>query len=280
MTAKNKTTATAKSSTALRGHVILMRLSPTQRFTSQLLFLAGFIFFCMSDAAAQAPHLATFEVASVKPAPPDADPNYGYWSYPGIGRFKANHLSLAHLIALAYDIDVSQIDNAPIWLDVNLYDIEATPEAGVHLSREELRPRLQALLQQRFHLVAHPGTHLIQGYALVIAKGGQHLTPTKGALFPGFSVDTSRGQMRGKDWSMPQLARFLTHAAGFPVVDQTGLAGSYDIAFSYEPNPVADSALPPLDVALKQATGLLLKSQKVTVETLVIDSVDKVPSAN
>jgi len=94
------------------------------------------------------------------------------------------------------------------------------------------------------------------------------------------SVDTSRGQMRGKDWSMAQLAKFLTHAAGFPVVDETGIAGSYDIAFSYEPNPTAYSTLPPLDVALKQATGLLLKPEKVKVETLVIDSVDKVPSEN
>jgi uncharacterized protein (TIGR03435 family) len=114
----------------------------------------------------------------------------------------------------------------------------------------------------------------------VIAKGGQHLTPTQGAAFPGYSVDTSRGQMRGKNWSMPQLARFLTHAAGFPVVDQTGLPGSYDIAFSYEPKIDADSSLPPLDVALKQATGLLLKSQEVPVQTLVIDSVDKSPTDN
>ncbi len=216
----------------------------------------------------------------MKPAPPDADPNNGYWSLPGIGRFTAHHLSLAHLIGLAYDIDVSQIDHAPSWLDVNLYDVEAKPEAGVKLSREELRPRLQALLQQRFRLVAHLGTNLVQGYALTVGKGGQHLTPTTGGGFPGMSVDTSRGQMRGKEWSMAQLAKFLTHAAGFPVVDETGIAGSYDIAFSYEPNPTADSTLPPLDVALKQATGLLLKPEKVKVETLVIDSVDKVPSEN
>jgi uncharacterized protein (TIGR03435 family) len=79
---------------------------------------------------------------------------------------------------------------------------------------------------------------------------------------------------------MPQLAKYLTVAAGFPVVDQTGITGSYDIGFSYNPKPDADSTLPTLDVALKQATGLLLKPQTVPVETLVIDSVDKVPTAN
>jgi uncharacterized protein (TIGR03435 family) len=79
---------------------------------------------------------------------------------------------------------------------------------------------------------------------------------------------------------MPQLAKYLTPAAGFPVVDQTGIAGSYDIDFSYNPKPNADSALPTLDVALQEATGLLLKPQKVPVEMLVIDSVDKVPTEN
>ena len=79
---------------------------------------------------------------------------------------------------------------------------------------------------------------------------------------------------------MPQLAKYLTPAAGFPVVDQTGIPGSYDIGFSYEPKPDADSTLPPLDAALKQATGLLLKPQKVPVETIVVDSVDKVPTEN
>jgi uncharacterized protein (TIGR03435 family) len=86
--------------------------------------------------------------------------------------------------------------------------------------------------------------------------------------------------MRGANWSIAQLVKYLNPAAGFPVVDQTGITGSYDIGFSYAPNPEADSTLPSLDVALKQATGLLLKPQKVPVETLVIDSIDKVPTAN
>jgi uncharacterized protein (TIGR03435 family) len=64
------------------------------------------------------------------------------------------------------------------------------------------------------------------------------------------------------------------------VVDKTGLSGSYDIDFDYNARPERESELPPLDVALKQATGLLLKSQRVPVEMLVIDSADKVPTEN
>ena len=222
----------------------------------------------------------TFEVATVKPAFPQADPNTGTWSLPGIGRFTATHVSLALLLQLAYGVDSSQISNKPDWLETNLYDIDAKPEDGIQLSRDELKPRLQNLLHERFHLAAHTDTRLSRGYALVIAKGGPHLTPTKGDHFPGFRINVSPGQMRGANWSIAQLVKYLNPAAGFPVVDQTGITGSYDIGFSYAPNPEADSTLPSLDVALKQATGLLLKPQKVPVETLVIDSIDKVPTAN
>jgi uncharacterized protein (TIGR03435 family) len=223
----------------------------------------------------------SFEVATVKPTPPQTDPKTGTWSIPGTGRFTATHVSLVLLLQLAYGIDSSQIANRPDWLETNLYDVDAKPEDGVKLSRDELKPRLQDLLRQRFHLMAHMETLSSRGYALVVAEGGPHLTPTTGDHFPGFRINVSPGQMRGANWSMPQLAKYLTSAAGFPVVDQTGITGSYDIAFSYEPKIDAEnSTLPPLDEALKQATGLLLKPQKVPIETIVIDHVDKVPTAN
>lgn len=256
-----------------------MRPQPRLPYLICHLLLCSVFLPCIRVATAQTPH-PTFEVATVRPAPPQADPNTGSWSPPGHGRFVATHVSLALLLQLAYGVDNSQIANKPDWLETNLYDIAAKPEDGISLTRDELRPRLQDLLQQRFHLIAHIEMRSSRGYALVIAKGGQHLTPTKAEHFPGFRINVSPGQMRGVNWSMPQLAKYLTPAAGFPVVDQTGLRGSYDIGFSYEPNPDADSTLPSLSVALKQATGLMLRPQRVPVETLVIDSIDKTPTAN
>ena len=250
---------------------------PHHRFPGLLLSL---FLLCLAHAQTQPAHTA-FEIGSVKPAPPEADPSTGSWSPPGNGRFQATHVPLSLLIQLAYGIDNSQISNKPGWLDTNLYDVDARAEDGVSLSREELKPRLQQLLHDRFHLVAHKETHPTRGYALVVAKGGPHLTPTKGDHFPGYRADVSPGQMRGFNWSMPQLAKYLTAAAGFPVVEQTGISGSYDIAFSYDTRPDSDSNdLPPLARALKEATGLLLEPQKIPVETLVIDSVDKTPTAN
>jgi uncharacterized protein (TIGR03435 family) len=243
------------------------------------LLLGTLLCSCAAIAHAQT-RQPSFEVATIKPAP-GADPNTGSWSLPGIGRFSASHVSLELLIQLAYGVDASQIANKPDWFASNLYDVVARPEDGIKLSREELRPRLQELLRQRFHLVAHMETRSGRGYALILAKGGPHLTPSKADNFPGFRINVSSGEMRGTNWSMPIFAKYLTSAAGFPVVDQTGLTGSYDIAFSYQPpDAEADSNLPALPVALKKATGLLLKPRTVPVETVVIDSVDRVPTEN
>lgn len=265
-----------------------MTLISPPSHASRLFLLSALLLSCIQAATAQtAPppnsppsSSPSFEVASVRPSSPQADPETGSWSLPGIGRFTATHVSLALLMKLAYGVDDSQIANKPDWLETNLYDITAEPEAGIKLSRDQLRPRLQNLLQQRFHLVTHTEIRPIRGYALVVAKGGPHLTPTKADHFPGWRFNVSSGQMRGANWTMPQFAIYLTPAAGFPVVDQTGITGSYDIAFTYNPKPDAESDLPILGAALRQATGLLLKEQKVPVETIIIDSIDKVPTEN
>ena len=242
-----------------------------------LLLLYCALLWVHAAAVAQTPRPA-FDVATVKPAPPGTDPSTGSWSLPGNGRFSATHVSLALLLQLAYGVIDSQISRKPEWLETSLYDVVAKPEEGILLTRDELKLRLQNLLQQRFHLTAHTEMGSERGYVLVVAKGGPHLTPTKGDHFAGFRINVSPGQMRGANWSMPQMARYLTSAAGFPVVDGTGITGSYDVGFSYEAKPDADSALPPLDVALERATGLLLKPGRVPVERLVIDSVERVPT--
>src|SRR5579871_2821094 len=156
---------------------------------------------CVHPLTAQSPAPA-FEVASVKPAPPDADPKKGSWSYPGAGRFTATHVPLTILLQLAFGLDQSQIANKPGWLETELYDIQAKAENGVALNREELKPRLQDLLRRRFHLLSHTETRLTRGYALIVAKSGPHLTPTKAAHFPGYRINVSSGQMRGENWTM------------------------------------------------------------------------------
>lgn len=223
--------------------------------------------------------LASFEVATIKPTP-SADSGNGFWSPPGVGRFFAHGVSVQFLLQMAYGVEASQIAGNPSWLDSDFYDIEAKPEEGIKLSRDELKPRLQSLLAERFHLAAHFETRKLRGYALTAAKGGPKLQPTKGDHFPGFRVHITTGHLEGFNWSMPYLATMLQRTTGTPVADQTGIAGSYDIKLEFASDTQPDSPLPNLFTALRESLGLELKAKQVPESSLVIDHIDRAPTEN
>ena len=77
-----------------------------------------------------------------------------------------------------------------------------------------------------------------------------------------------------------------------PVVDKTSLHGTYDLKMTWTPD---ETALSPADgnekpgapepsltlvTALKDQLGLRLRSQKMPVQMLVVDHVEKLPSEN
>jgi uncharacterized protein (TIGR03435 family) len=69
-----------------------------------------------------------------------------------------------------------------------------------------------------------------------------------------------------------------------PVVDKTGLAGTYNIKLTYTPNLGANRDSPDLsDInvfqAVEEQLGLKLEARKEPVEILVVDRVEK-PSGN
>ena len=227
----------------------------------------------------------SFETATVKPTP-NPDPGQGYWSLPGTGRFSAHGLSVQYLIQMAYGVEADQVAGKPSWLDSDFYDVEAKPEEAIKLSRDELKPRLQNLLIDRFHLLTHFDSKMVRGYALVVAKGGPRLQPTKGDHFPGFRVSTGADHLEGLNWSMPFLATMLQRVTGLKVADETGFAGSYDVKLrfapyqDFAPGADQDSSLPSLFTALRETLGLELKAEQVPMQVLVIDHIDRTPAAN
>jgi uncharacterized protein (TIGR03435 family) len=246
------------------------------------LYMAAWLCIAMSCSAqtpAAKPASPAFDSIIIR-ADPNGDPAQGQWTRPSLGRFQASNVSVELLIRLAYNVDAKQIVNQPSWLKSRLFDVTAKPEPGVSLSREELRPRLQDLLQQRFHLVTHRETRDVPGYALVVAKHGIKLQPTKGAPFPGFRSSVNPGTLKGLSWSMDDLATNITSLIGEPVADQTAIQGRYDISVEYAPDDAVDSNLPSLFTALEETLGLRLVSRKVPVQMLVIDSVDETPTPN
>jgi uncharacterized protein (TIGR03435 family) len=79
---------------------------------------------------------------------------------------------------------------------------------------------------------------------------------------------------------MESLASMLARPAHRPVVDKTGIKGNYEIDLRYAKDDAADSSLPSLFTALQEQLGLKLETQKIPVEMLVIDRVEKIPTEN
>src|SRR5262249_18783178 len=96
----------------------------------------------------------------------------------------------------------------------------------------------------------------------------------------------------GQNASMAMLAESLTNLGIGPVVEETGLAGTYDFTLAYgldsisatprkdgATNPSLPGSGPSLFTALREQLGLELISEKVSSSFLVIDHAQK-PDAN
>lgn len=231
------------------------------------------------DVAASLPK---FEVASIRLVE-DFDKlpenkQSSYTSPPGAVQFTVTNIDFAGLISMAFGIDCAfQLAGTPAWFNEARYDIAAKPEGDVGLSYEQLRPLLQQLLQERFHLSYHREIKNFQGYALVIAKGGPKLQPSKS----DFGLARYwRGEVQGQKESVKTLASMLGRLSKKPVADQTGLKGTYDFELRYAPLEDTDSTLPSIFTAVQEQLGLKLEKQMVPMEMFVIDRVDRVPTEN
>jgi uncharacterized protein (TIGR03435 family) len=232
----------------------------------------------VQDNAGNGPaKLPAFEVASIRAVPANRGGMTSISAY-GEPRFTATNITLELLIAIAYRIDGKNILGKPEWLDSALFDVAAKPEGDAGLSYDQLRPLLQQLLQQRFHLTVHRETKETSGYALVVAKDGTKLKANKEE--PVGTAFIMLDELRGPNISMEVLAGLLSRPVDRPVVDRTALAGSYDITLHFAPENSTDSTLPSIFTAVQEQLGLKLVPQKVPVERLTIDHVDREPTDN
>jgi uncharacterized protein (TIGR03435 family) len=190
----------------------------------------------------------------------------------------------------------------PDWMRTELYDIDAkVAPADLAAWQDPARQRvivrtmMQAMLADRCKLAVHRGTKEVAVYSLVIGKGGPKLKaavpgdPHPGATpIPGggeFLANDGTGKAAFYDAPVRALAVVLSNLAERPVEDKTGLTGLYDMTFrrpraggpSTEPDTAPNPAPTIFDVA--ESFGLKLEPAKSSVETLVIDHIER-PSEN
>jgi uncharacterized protein (TIGR03435 family) len=230
----------------------------------------------VSSARAQIAASPSFEVASVRHV--TIGNGITSISPTGSSRFIATNASLELLLQIAFGVDDRQILGKPGWLGSEFYTIEAKPEGDVSLSYEQLKPLLQQLLIERFHLAVHHETKEFSGYALEIAKGGAKLEPAKESVSGPNYINSGSILMTGT--TLRTFASMLGSPLQQPTVDRTGLTGNYTIHLSFAPEGDPNSTLPSIFTAVQEQLGLKLERQKIPVELLVIDHIDKEPVAN
>ncbi len=220
---------------------------------------------------------STFEVASVRPNRLN-DRIVTIDIGPG-GRFYARGYSLGLLIQRAYGVLGWQLRGAPTWADVDRYDVEAHASVQGNLTEAQLQPMLQALLADRFKLIAHRDSKSFPGYELTVARGGPKLRGTNDGEHPE-TIRLGHTALRGTGVTMDELAKTLAGLLAMPVANKTAIAGTYDIGFQWTepvPAPITEpsSGGSTIFSAIEDQFGLKLVPKAVTVPIIVIDHAEK-----
>ena len=247
-----------------------------------------------------------FEIASVKPADPNAKTNSS--SRDAGEGLNITNVPVRNLITLAYNLRDFQLVGGPGWINTEGYDVVAktssdevaaspsdpqTNSESIDQRRtrfDRVRERLRSLLADRFGLVVHHETRDQTVYLLTVAKNGPKL---KAVPTPEGPPRKEEGRGHAQCFAAPveMLVTTLANATHRTVVDKTGLTGRYDFVLDWTPDiqrAPADassdgtslaSAGPTIFTAVQEQLGLRLESGKAPVDVLVIDHVDR-PSAN
>jgi uncharacterized protein (TIGR03435 family) len=189
----------------------------------------------------------------------------------------------------AWDLKSYQAPATPALLPFgdSFYDIAAKAEGDIAPSNAEFRRMLQLLLADRFRLVMHRETRELPVYALVVGRNGpkfKESTP-ESSLGEHYSASGRNWEVTIPKATMDDVLRAIENRLpDRPVLDKTGLKGTYDIRLTYTPDiPPNRKAPDPDDIsiytAVQEQLGLKLEPQKAMVEVLVVDHAEK-PGGN
>ncbi len=145
--------------------------------------------------------------------------------------------------------------NEPDWVKSDRFDVmaksvpvasaEARSRAQMIRDQSQLDLMLRALLEERLHLKIHRETKNLPIYELVVSKPGLLRQANCAA-----TCRTSEFGQKGIDFTIDgeamnatELASTMSMVVDRPVVDKTGIAGTFDVHLQWTPDPgeVGDS---------------------------------------
>ena len=229
----------------------------------------------------------TFEVASVKPRDPSADPAAaGCSGGPGTKDpilYRCVSTPIATLASFAYNVSFQDM-LAPQGLDNTFsgYDIQAVVPAGATL--DDLRIMVRNLLTERFHMKWHREMRDVVSYILSAPKPKlRQSSPStvRGSLVgSNFTAKDAPRRIVARGITMQRLASLLMGQVQVRVVNETNLEGEYDFDLEFVPPQTTEPVDGPSVFSALSDLGLSLKSGKRIVNFLVIDSADRIPTPN
>jgi uncharacterized protein (TIGR03435 family) len=246
-----------------------------------------------TDTAPLTPKSASFDVADVHPSAEARFPFMEGGELHG-DRFKVKDADMVDLISTAYHVDQDNVFGGPAWLETDRFDVNAKAPRGT--PDDTVKLMLQGLLLDRFKLVVHKDSKPTQAFVLTVPKGGKpklresagsdkngcqpvQQTQTPGVV--GYIVVTCHNM------TTEAIAGALHDMAGgyltSPVVDQTGLQGSWDFDLKWTGRgnlaKAGDDGISIFDAVDKQL-GLKLEMGKAPMPAIVVDSVNETPTPN
>jgi uncharacterized protein (TIGR03435 family) len=280
--------------------------------------LVAAVVFLSISAVLRAQAALEFDVTSIKPNTTNtyatgAPPN------PASGQFGMTNVPLQSVILRGYPLDTLpvQVIGLPDWAQSDRYDVAAKGKPGA--TQDEQQQMWRAMLADRLKLQAHYETRERSGYNLVFARADKHLGPqfqpaTLDCTRPPEPLSGALNEKRIEEFSMSRcgvmmmmsaatqalfsgsvpmntLARTLSSSAGRPVVDRTGLAGSYSVKLNFARDapfpipgggtaaPAQTDEAPSLFTAVQEQLGLKLESTTVQGQVLVVDHIER-PTEN
>lgn len=226
------------------------------------------------------------------------------------GRYILRDATLLTLIDAAYGVTDDMIAGGPTWLRLDIYDVIAKVPADTTEGTANLM--LQALLADRFALVARRETHPMPRFVLSVAPGGSKLKPAapsqpstenaSGCKQQMTAIEGGRGgpinpaslpnlKVSCHNLTSTQIIENLRQMAGGPintylpreVVDSTRLEGKWDFDLEFTPiGFVGDKGRDGITLydAVSKQLGLTLELKDVPVPALVVESINRNPTPN
>jgi len=229
-------------------------------------------------------------------------------------------IEFAYKIMPTREQEEAMVAHLPHWVTSQRFVIQA--EFSGNPTKDQVRLMMQSLLADRFKLAVHFQSREVPVYALVVERPGQlgprirphsegpacdkplHVPkdrnspsiPPGGFLSQcgrvhGIAGPNGTLMIGGRDITLPHLVGYLTdfEDPGRPIVDQSGLTGTYDFSLNWLPQQPLSSAAsnhqqedaegPSFFEAIQNQLGLKLKPARASVPVLLIDHIES-PTPN